>query len=78
MEKMKGVKPKNSTPALVSGNSDVVAEARKGRKRGGKADMGKMKGMMAAARGDRPGRASGGMCASDWSAAQGPGTKPKK
>lgn len=74
--KMKGVKAKNVTPELVSGNKDVVSAARKGRKCGGKADM-KVKGEMAKARADRPGRASGGKLAgSDWAAAQGPGQKP--
>jgi hypothetical protein len=50
------------------------------RKSGGKAkakDMGKMKGKMAAMRGDRKARKSGGMCSSDWSAAQGEGQKPR-
>lgn len=76
MKKMKGVKPKNVMPELVSGNKDVVSAARKGRKSGGKTDM-KVKGSMAAARGDRACRASGGkLTSSDWSAAQGPGTKP--
>jgi len=79
MEKMKGVAPKKNTPELVSGNKDVVAAARKMRKSGGKAmkDMGKMKGKMAAMRGDRKARKSGGMCSSDWTAAQGEGQKPR-
>ena len=49
------------------------------RKSGGKAmkDMGKMGGKMAAMRGDRKARKSGGMCSSDWSAAQGEGQKPR-
>jgi hypothetical protein len=50
------------------------------RKSGGKAkakDMGKMKGKMAAMRGDRKARKSGGMCSSDWTAAQGEGQKPR-
>jgi hypothetical protein len=56
-----------------------VAEARKMRKRGGKAmkDMGKMGGKMAAMRADRKPRKSGGMCSSDWTAAQGEGSKPR-
>lgn len=77
--KMKGVKAKNVTPELVSGNKDVVAAARKGRKSGGKADM-KVKGDMAKGRADRACRAcraSGGkLTSSDWTAAQGPGQKP--
>lgn len=79
MEKMKGVAPKKNTPELVAGNKDVVAEARKTRKRGGKAmkEMGKMHGKMAAMRADRKGRKSGGMCSSDWTAAQGEGQKPR-
>jgi hypothetical protein len=82
MEKMKGVAPKKNTPELVSGNKDVVAEARKMRKSGGKAmkakkEMGKMAGKMAAMRGDRKPRKSGGMCSSDWTAAQGEGQKPR-
>jgi hypothetical protein len=84
MEKMKGVKPGKVTPELVSGNKDVVAGARKMRKYGGGAkgakamkDMGKMGGKMAAMRGDRKARKSGGMCSSDWSAAQGEGQKPR-
>ena len=79
MEKMKGVAPKKNTPELVSGNKDVVAEARKMRKRGGKAmkDMGKMAGKMAAMRADRKARKSGGICSSDWTAAQGEGQKPR-
>ena len=79
MEKMKGVMPKKNSPELVSGDKDVVEEARKMRKRGGKAmkDMGKMGGKMAAMRADRKGRKSGGMCSSDWSAAQGEGQKPR-
>ncbi len=79
MEKMKGVTPKKLSPELVSGNKDVVEEARKMRKRGGKAmkDMGKMGGKMAAMRADRKPRKSGGMCASDWTAAQGEGQKPR-
>lgn len=79
MEKMKGVMPKSNSPELVSGNKDVVAEARKMRKRGGKAmkDMGKMGGKMAAMRADRKARKSGGMCSSDWTAAQGSGQKPR-
>jgi hypothetical protein len=79
MEKMKGVMPKKNSPELVSGNKDVVSEARKMRKRGGKAmkDMGKMAGKMAAMRADRKPRKSGGMCSSDWSAAQGEGQKPR-
>ena len=76
MEKMKGVAPKKNTPELVAGNKDVVAAARKTRKRGGKT-MGKMDGKMAAMRGDRKGRKSGGMCSSDWTAAQGEGQKPR-
>ena len=82
MEKMKGVMPKKNSPELVSGNKDVVEEARKMRKSGGKAkakskDMGKMAGKMAAMRADRKPRKSGGMCSSDWSAAQGEGQKPR-
>lgn len=82
MEKMKGVMPKKNTPELVAGNKDVVAEARKMRKSGGKAmkakkDMGKMGGKMAAMRADRKPRKSGGMCSSDWTAAQGEGQKPR-
>ena len=80
MEKMKGVMPKKNTPELVSGNKDVVAEARKMRKSGGKAkakDMGKMAGKMSAMRADRKPRKSGGMCSSDWTAAQGEGQKPR-
>ena len=52
----------------------------KPRKSGGKAkakDMGKMAGKMAAMRADRKPRKSGGMCSSDWSAAQGEGQKPR-
>jgi hypothetical protein len=82
MEKMKGVMPQKNSPELVSGNKDVVAEARKMRKSGGKAmkakkEMGKMAGKMAAMRADRKPRKSGGMCSSDWSAAQGEGQKPR-
>ena len=79
MEKMKGVMPKKNSPELVSGNKDVVAEARKMRKRGGKAmkDMGKMDGHKAHGRADRKPRKSGGLCASDWTAAQGAGQKPR-
>jgi hypothetical protein len=81
MEKMKGVMPKKVTPELVAGNKDVVAAARKARKYGGKAgkgkDMGKMGGKMAAMRADRKPRQSGGMCSSDWTAAQGAGQKPR-
>jgi hypothetical protein len=111
MEKMKGVMPKKNTPELVSGNKDVVAEARatkrgggptvawqrkpdkateemgkkygnmmgQPRKSGGKAkkDMGKMAGKMAAMRADRKARKSGGICSSDWTAAQGEGSKPR-
>ena len=83
MEKMKGVMPKKNSPELVSGNKDVVEEARKMRKSGGKAkaksmkDMGKMAGKMAAMRADRKGRKSGGMCSSDWTASQGEGQKPR-
>lgn len=82
MEKMKGVAPKKNVPELVAGNKDVVAEARKMRKSGGKAmkakkEMGKMAGKMAAMRADRKPRKSGGMCSSDWMAAQGEGQKPR-
>jgi hypothetical protein len=82
MEKMKGVMPQKNSPELVAGNKDVVAEARKMRKSGGKAmkakkEMGKMAGKMAAMRADRKPRKSGGMCSSDWSAAQGEGQKPR-
>ena len=79
MEKMKGVAPKKNSPELVSGNKDVVAEARKMRKCGGKAgkEMGKMGGKAGAMRADRKARKSGGICASDWTAAQGEGTKPR-
>lgn len=82
MEKMKGVAPQKNTPELVSGNKDVVEAARKMRKSGGKAmkskkDMGKMAGKMAAMRADRKGRKSGGICSSDWTAAQGEGSKPR-
>jgi hypothetical protein len=82
MEKMKGVAPKKNVPELVAGNKDVVAEARKMRKSGGKAmkakkDMGKMAGKMAAMRADRKPRKSGGVCSSDWMAAQGEGQKPR-
>lgn len=81
MEKMKGVMPKKVTPELVAGNKEVAAEARKMRKYGGKAkskkDMGKMDGKMAAMRADRKPRKSGGMCSSDWMAAQGEGQKPR-
>ena len=51
------------------------------RKSGGKAkakkEMGKMAGKMAAMRADRKPRKSGGMCSSDWTAAQGEGQKPR-
>lgn len=82
MEKMKGVMPKKNVPELVAGNKDVVSEARKMRKSGGKAmkakkEMGKMAGKMAAMRADRKPRKSGGMCSSDWMAAQGEGQKPR-
>ena len=82
MEKMKGVMPQKNSPELVSGNKDVVAEARKMRKSGGKAvkakkEMGKMAGKMAAMRADRKPRKSGGVCSSDWTAAQGEGQKPR-
>lgn len=79
MEKMKGVAPKKNAPELVSGNKDVVQEARAMRKRGGKAgkDMGKMGGKMAGMRADRKPRKSGGMCSADWTAAQGEGQKPR-
>ena len=82
MEKMKGVAPKKNVPELVAGNKDVVAEARKMRKSGGQAmkamkEMGKMAGKMAAMRADRKPRKSGGMCSSDWMAAQGEGQKPR-
>jgi hypothetical protein len=81
MEKMKGVKPGKVTPELVAGNKDVVAAARKMRKYGGKMkakkEMGKMGGKMAAMRADRKPRKSGGMCSSDWMAAQGEGQKPR-
>lgn len=82
MEKMKGVMPKKNSPELVSGNKDVVSEARKMRKSGGKAmkakkEMGKMAGKMAAMRADRKPRKSGGVCSSDWTAAQGEGQKPR-
>lgn len=81
MEKMKGVMPKKVTPELVAGNKDVVAAARKKRMYGGKAkgakDMGKMDGKMSAMRADRKPRKSGGMCSSDWTAAQGEGQKPR-
>jgi len=51
----------------------------KSRKSGGKAkkDMGKMAGKMSAMRADRKPRKSGGICASDWTAAQGEGQKPR-
>ena len=79
MEKMKGVMPKKNVPELVSGNKDVVAEARKMRKSGGKAgkEMGKMAGMKGHGRADRKARKSGGICSSDWTAAQGEGSKPR-
>lgn len=79
MEKMKGVMPKKNSPELVSGNKDVVAEARKMRKSGGKAskEMGKMSGKMCGGRADRKARKSGGLCSSDWTAAQGAGSKPR-
>jgi hypothetical protein len=82
MEKMKGVMPQKNSPELVAGNKDVVAEARKMRKSGGKAmkakkEMGKMAGKMAAMRADRKPRKSGGVCSSDWTAAQGEGQKPR-
>jgi hypothetical protein len=85
MEKMKGVMPQKNSPELVAGNKDVVEAARKMRKSGGKAmkamkakkEMGKMAGKMAAMRGDRKARKSGGMCSSDWTAAQGEGQKPR-
>jgi hypothetical protein len=85
MEKMKGVMPQKNSPELVAGNKDVVEAARKMRKSGGKAmkamkakkEMGKMAGKMAAMRADRKPRKSGGMCSSDWSAAQGEGQKPR-
>jgi hypothetical protein len=79
MEKMRGVKPKNTSPTLVAGNTEVASEARKGRKRGGKAMSEKMEGEKSMKRGDRACRASGGMLAgSDWQAAQGPGKKPSR
>jgi len=79
MEKMKGVMPKKNSPELVSGNKDVVAEARSMRKRGGKVgkEMGKMAGKMSAMRADRKARKSGGICSADWTAAQGEGSKPR-
>jgi len=82
MEKMKGVMPQKNSPELVAGNKDVVEAARKMRKSGGKAmkakkEMGKMAGKMAAMRADRKPRKSGGMCSSDWTAAQGEGQKPR-
>jgi hypothetical protein len=85
MEKMKGVMPQKNSPELVAGNKDVVEAARKMRKSGGKAmkamkakkEMGKMAGKMAAMRADRKPRKSGGVCSSDWTAAQGEGQKPR-
>lgn len=79
MEKMKGVKPQKNTPELVSGNKDVVDEARAMRKRGGKVgkEMGKMAGMKGHGRADRKARKSGGICSADWTAAQGEGSKPR-
>lgn len=79
MEKMKGVTPKKNVPELVSGNKDVVEEARAMRKRGGKVgkEMGKMAGKASAMRADRKARKSGGICSADWTAAQGEGTKPR-
>ena len=79
MENMKGVTPKKLSPELASGNKTVAEEARKMRKRGGKAmkDMGKMGGKMAAMRADRKPRKAGGICAADWTSAQGEGQKPR-
>ena len=84
MEKMKGVAPKKNTPELVAGNKDVVAEARKMKQGGGslsqqvkqspeqaKAAMHKFSSYLS-----KP-RKSGGICASDWTAAQGEGQKPR-
>lgn len=70
-KKMNGIKPKANSPKVSSGNMDVIVAARKGRKCGGKTDM-KVKGSMAAARADRPGRSLGGKLeTSDWKASQG-------
>ncbi len=79
MEKMKGVMPQKNVPELVAGNKDVVEAARKTRKRGGKAmkEMGKMAGKASGMRADRKARKSGGICSSDWTAAQGEGSKPR-
>lgn len=79
---MTGTKPNRSSmlgDAYAGGSSNVAAEARKMRKRGGKAakEMGKMHGKLANLRADRKVRKSGGICSSDWTAAQGEGSKPR-
>lgn len=61
--------------AYAGGTSNVAKEA-KARKRGGKA-VGKAAGEKAHKRADRMARKSGGICSSDWTAAQGSGQKPK-
>jgi hypothetical protein len=70
----------NKAPSEVYAGegSNVVKEA-KARKRGGKAmkEVGKASGAKMAKRADRMARKSGGICSSDWSAASGPGQKPK-
>ena len=75
--KMSDREKANQQAALDTMNKYVSS-----RKFGGKAkaktkDMGKMGGKMAAMRADRKARKSGGMCSSDWTAAQGEGQKPR-
>jgi hypothetical protein len=76
---------KSGGSAQTSSSADMTKYANmigQKRKSGGKAmkakkEMGKMAGKMAAMRADRKPRKSGGMCSSDWSAAQGEGQKPR-
>lgn len=66
--------------ANMAAGMDAMNRYMSSRKNGGKAkakDMGKMAGKMAAMRADRKPRKSGGICASDWTAAQGEGQKPR-
>ncbi len=58
-----GVKAPTGTPALVSGNKDVVAEAKK--KTSAFKDGGVVHGKKTAMRLDRPGRKSGGRVGAD-------------
>lgn len=77
-EQMTAAQKANQAAGVNAMNKYIASRSSGAKRYGGKAkDMGKMSGNKAHGRADRKARKSGGMCSSDWTAAQGEGQKPR-